>query len=83
MLPRWYKPPTWERAAMRGEAVARVARMFGVTPEGIKSPFRHPPLVAARVYFISEMHAAGMSSGEIGRLINRDGSTVRYHLAGQ
>jgi chromosomal replication initiation ATPase DnaA len=79
MLPRWYKPPRWQ-ATMRGDAIIRVANMFGVTPDAIKGPSRHAPVVAARVYFMREMHDAGLSSGTIGRLLNRDGSTIRFHL---
>ena len=79
MLPRWYKPPRWQ-ATLRGEAIVRVANMFGVTAGAMKGVTRHAPVVAARKYFMREMHDAGLSSGTIGRLLNRDGSTVRYHL---
>lgn len=79
MLPRWYKPPRWQ-ATLRGEALIRVANMFGVTPGAMKGETRHAPVVAAHKYFMREMHEAGLSSGTIGRLLNRDGSTVRYHL---
>src|SRR3546814_11500876 len=72
-------------ATLRGEAIVRVANMFGVTAGAMKGVTRHAPVVAARKYFMREMHDAGLSSGTIDRksVVSGKSVSVRVDLGGR
>lgn len=56
------------------------ARRFGFTLAELRSPSRKRPLVSARRAVASAAHEAGFSYMAIGRVLNRDHSTIIYAL---
>ena len=62
------------------EIMARVCRAYQTTPEMLRSYRRSNKLNAARREFIRLADAQNWSTTVIGRLLNRDHSTVCYHL---
>lgn len=53
---------------------------FGVTPDQLKGVQRSKKLVSARIYFIRAARQLGYSTPQIGKAINKDNTTVLYHL---
>jgi len=68
------------------EIMAAVCKQYGTNQREIRSRSRHDYLVAARRLFIfrvmEEAHPRHRSYSAIGRHINRDHTTVRYHFLG-
>lgn len=60
----------------------RVAVRHGITFAELVGPMKAPHLVDVRRAAVGEMMAAGFSSAQIGRALNRDSSSIR-HLASQ
>ena len=79
MLPRWYRPPALTRYTGR-EIIARVAKLHDVDPDDITGPSRHAELCEARFCIMRELRDKGWSTPRIGRLLNRDHSTVVHGL---
>lgn len=79
MFPAWYRPPALTRYTGR-EIIARVAKLHDVEPDEITGPSRAPELCEARRSVMLELKAKGWSTPRIGRLLNRDHSTVVYGL---
>ncbi len=75
MIPSWYSPPTLARYTGR-EIIDRVAKLHDVDPDDLTGPSRMPCLCAARREVMRELRAKGWSTPRIGRLLNRDHSTV-------
>jgi len=65
-----------------------IARERGFTISDIKSPRREYKLVRARFEIMAALKASGLSFPQVGRLLNRDHSTVmhgvrkHYEMAG-
>lgn len=79
MLPRWYVPPALARYTGR-QIIARIAKLHDVDPEDIVGPSRTPELCEARFCIMRELRTKGWSTPRIGRLLNRDHSTVLHGL---
>ena len=54
------------------------AHDLGVSLKDIKGPRRHKPLVAFRRDIARRAHQAGFYLAEIGRVLNRDHTTIRH-----
>jgi len=65
-----------------GPMLGEVAKEYGITIQELRGPNREQPLVEARVAAIKRLYGAGLSVAETGRLVNRDHSTILYHLNG-
>ena len=75
MIPAWYIPPSLTRYTGR-DIIARVAKLHDVEPEEITGPSRMRHLCEARREIMRQLRAKGWSTTRIGRLLNRDHSTV-------
>lgn len=61
--------------------ITQVARGHGFTLSEVRSPQRHGPLVEARIEAAQAAHQqTEISISAIGRILNRDHSTVMYYL---
>lgn len=79
MMPAWYRPPAY--GALTGiELVANVARLHGFTAADLMGPSRARPLCIARWRAMRQLRDRGRSYASIGRLFNRDHSTVMHGL---
>ena len=58
------------------ELLASIARRYGLLAADIKGPRRHPLLVTARRELYLALRAQGWSYPMIGRLVDRDHTTV-------
>lgn len=79
MLPRWYKPPALTRYTGR-EIIARVAKLHDLTAEDITGPSRLAEHCEARFHVTRELRASGRSVSAIGRMLNRDHTTIVHGL---
>lgn len=79
MFPRWYSPPPLTRFTGR-QIIAQVAKLHDLTPDIITGPSRLSDHCAARFQVMHELDAKGMSASAIGRILNRDHSTVLHGL---
>lgn len=79
MLPRWYHPPAWA-PSRRGDTLASVANLYGVSVAEIKGSSRLAPIVAARWEAMRRLREQGFSFSSIGRLVNRNHATVMHAL---
>lgn len=79
MFPRWYTPPSLTRYTGR-EIIDRIAKLHDVEPVEVLGPSRLPELCEARRAIMRELRARGWSTPRIGRLLNRDHSTVVHGL---
>jgi chromosomal replication initiator protein len=57
-----------------------IAEEYGVSVEEITGPRRSPYIYNARIAAIRDLKSIGMSSVEIGRLLNRDHTTILHAL---
>jgi DNA-binding CsgD family transcriptional regulator len=60
--------------------VVGVATRGGHSLKALRGESHMPDLVAARRTIVSEAFAEGYSLSEIGRALNRDHSTIAYHV---
>lgn len=60
--------------------MAAICTLHNVTPEQLRGDQRRLHLVNARIDFIITAHRAGWGSGRIAYALNRDISTILYHL---
>ncbi|MBL9070431.1 MAG: hypothetical protein JNM03_10620 [Sphingopyxis sp.] len=79
MFPRWYTPPALTRYTGR-EIIARVAKLHDIEPEDITGSSRARLHCEARWQVMRELRAKGLSNPRIGRLLNRDHSSVMHGL---
>lgn len=79
MLPRWYQPPSLTRYTGL-DIIHRVAKLHDVTPDDITGPSKLPEHCQARFHVMRELRAKGWSTPRIGRLLNRDHTTIVYGL---
>ena len=79
MFPAWYTPPALTRLTAH-EIIDRVATLHDVDTADITGPSRSPEHCEARRCVMRELKAKGWSTPRIGRLLNRDHSTVVYGL---
>lgn len=79
MFPAWYKPPSLRRYT-GAQIIARIAALHDVDVEDITGPSRVRHVCEARWAVMRELRAAGKSTPRIGRLLNRDHSTVVHGL---
>lgn len=74
-MPSWYTPPRYH--AFTGlEVISKVARMHGFTAADLIGPSRARSLCLVRWRAMKELHNRGRSHSMIGRLFNRDHSSV-------
>ena len=79
MTPRWYTPPPY--VAVTGlELVARLARLHGLTAADLVGPSRVRSVCIVRWRAMKALRAKGHSCSSIGRLLNRDHTTVLHGL---
>lgn len=62
------------------QAIAEIADEHGYTVEDILGPCRHKHLVSVRHQCFAMFYDRGYSTPEIGRIMNRDHSTVCHAL---
>jgi chromosomal replication initiation ATPase DnaA len=79
MLPRWHLPPSLQAVSGR-QVIERVAALHDVTPEDITGPSRLRRHCEARWQVMRELASKGLSTPTIGRILNRDHSTVVHGL---
>lgn len=79
MTPAWYKPPSLTRYTGR-EIIARIAKLHDVEPDDITGPSRASEICEARFCVMRELRAKGWSTPRIGRLLNRDHTTIVHGL---
>lgn len=79
MFPSWYTPPS-ARHCSGAQVMARVAALHNVTVEDIVGPSRSRQICEARWAAMRELRLSGKSTPWIGRLLNRDHSTVVHGL---
>lgn len=69
------RDPLFSQRALRVAAQA-----VGANPDQLKQDWRDKPLVHARWAFMAAMNRRGASLGRIGRILNRDHTTVMYGI---
>lgn len=79
MLPAWYLPPPMQAVSGR-QIIERVARLHSLTPADISGPSRLAAHCAARWQVMRELRDKGLSTPAIGRILNRDHSTILHGL---
>ena len=62
------------------ERIERLAKDLGYTMDEIRGRSRLPDIVHARWAIMVDLHRVGFSSVNIGRMLNRDHSTVLHAL---
>ena len=60
--------------------ITQVCREFGITPEQLRGYSREKKFVKARKRFIWLAYKRGWSSTQTGRVLNRDHSSILYHI---
>lgn len=65
-----------------GPILGEVAKEYGFTVQALRGRDRHQELVEARHVAIKRLYDAGLNVAETGRIMNRDHSTILYHLNG-
>lgn len=65
-----------------GPILGEVAEEYGFTVQEIRGRDRHQYVMEARHVAINRLYAAGLDVMDIGRLVNRNHSTILYHLNG-
>ena len=79
MLPAWYLPPPY-KAHTGLEIISSIARDHGLTADDLTGPSRVPAVCVVRRCAMKALRAKGWSTPRIGRLLNRDHSTVVHGL---
>lgn len=79
MMPAWYTPPVY-RAGTGIGLVTQVARTHGFTVADLVGPSRVHGVCLARWRAMKALRDNGRSFTAIGRLFNRDHSSVIYGL---
>lgn len=76
MFPKWYKPP---RRKVSGTVIERVAQLYKITPSDIRGHQRNRHFVEARWVCAEVLRSQnGLSYPAIGRLLNRDHTTIMH-----
>ena len=58
----------------------QICKKFGITPEQLRGYSREKKFVEARKRFIWLAYKRGWSSTQTGRVLNRDHSSILYHI---
>lgn len=77
LWPRWYRPPV----RFRSDIIANTAMRFGVSSSDLAGPSRKRPIANARQDAMLHLHQQGWSYASIGRLLNRNHTTVMHGVA--
>lgn len=79
MIPSWYTPPTY-MASTPIELVAQIARTHGLTAADLIGPSKVRSVCIVRWRAMKALRDKGRSLSSIGRILNRDHTTVLHGL---